>query len=58
MSMQTLNQAEMNEVSGGLILGIGGNPILNGALDFTPGGVFTLLGSLVASAKGFLGGLL
>ncbi|MCA1925497.1 MAG: hypothetical protein LDL16_04360 [Thiobacillus sp.] len=58
MSMQELNQAEMSEVSGGLSIAIGDNPILNGGFNLTPGGTFNLLGSLLAGALGLLGGLL
>lgn len=57
MSMQTLNQAEMSEVSGGLSVTVGDNPILNGGFNLTPGGTFTLIGSLLGGALGLLGGL-
>lgn len=58
MSVQVLNPAEMSEVSGGLSIAIGDNPILNARIDVTPGGTFTLLGSLVGGALNFVRGLL
>lgn len=57
MSMQVLNQAEMSEVSGGLSIAVGDNPILNGGFNLTPGGVFTLVGSLLGGALGLVSGL-
>jgi hypothetical protein len=56
--MQELNQAEMTEVSGGLSVELGNNPIINGILDITPGGIFTLAGSLLNGALGLVTGLL
>ncbi|MCA1977843.1 MAG: hypothetical protein LDL19_01265 [Thiobacillus sp.] len=57
MSIEVLNKAEMSEVSGGLSIAVGDNPILNGGFNLTPGGTFTLLGSLLGGAMGLLGGL-
>lgn len=57
MSMQVLNQAEMSEVSGGLSVAVGDNPIINGGVSVTPGGVFTLAGSLLGGALGLVSGL-
>lgn len=57
MSMQVLNQAEMSEVSGGLSVTVGDNPIVNGTVSVSPGGTFTLLGSLLGGALGLVGGL-
>lgn len=34
--MQTLNKTEMNEVSGGLIVAIGDNPLFDLTISFTP----------------------
>lgn len=57
MGMQVLNKEEINEVSGGLSIALGNNPILNGMMDFTPGGIFTLAGSLLGGLMGLLRGL-
>lgn len=55
--MQTLSKNEINEVSGGLSVAVGENPILNGGFSFAPGGIFTLAASLLGGARGLLGGL-
>lgn len=57
MSIQTLSTRETQDVSGGLSLAIGDNPILNGALNLTPGGIFTLVGSLLGGLTNLLKGL-
>lgn len=57
MYLQELSVNEIHEVSGGLSIAIGENPILNGSLSFAPGGIFTLLGSLLGGSLGLLGGL-
>ncbi|MBL0718471.1 hypothetical protein JI742_01090 [Piscinibacter sp. Jin2] len=57
MSIQNLSQPEIEQVSGGLLLSIGSNPILNGSLDLTPNGIFTLISSLLGGLTGLLKGL-
>lgn len=57
MSIQTLSTQETEHVAGGLLVSLGNNPIVNGALDVTPGGVFALVGSLLGGLTGLLKGL-
>ncbi len=57
MTIQTLSVQEPEQVAGGLLVSLGSNPIVNGSLDVTPGGVFTLVGSLLGGLTGLLKGL-
>ncbi|MBK6744210.1 MAG: hypothetical protein KA271_06120 [Propionivibrio sp.] len=57
MAIQVLNKQEINEVSGGLSIAIGDNPILNGVLSLAPGGIFTLVGGLLQGLLNMLCGL-
>ncbi|MDD5330324.1 MAG: hypothetical protein PHX38_09985 [Sulfuricella sp.] len=56
MAMHELNSKEINEVSGGLSLGID-SPFLTGSIGINPAGIFTVLSGLLGGVMGLLGGL-
>lgn len=60
--MQTLNKAEMNEVSGGLVIAIGDNPLFDLTIQFSPkNAILNLIAGLLGPnglLTNLLGGLL